>query len=91
MTASITPHLAAELRSQLAIKRVTKTQLSRDTGLSPSSISRYTAGTRDIPIRDLDEISHVLGVPAHVIVQRAEQRRDEASTPASPGSIPAGE
>ena len=78
MSADLTPHLATELRAQLGIQRATKARLSRDTGISTASLSRYFNGTRDVPVAQLDRLAHALGVPASVIVQRAEQRRAAA-------------
>lgn len=67
--------LAAEIRAEMAVKRISQSALGREVGIAQSSLSRYLANEpRDIPFQVLMDIAKALGVTPHELVERAERR-----------------
>lgn len=53
--------VAAELRSRRAYKRVTQSQVVRESGISASLIERLESGKRDMSLDELMTLARVLG------------------------------
>lgn len=83
--------VAAQLRAERAIARITIDELVARTGISKSSILRYLNGDRDITLNTVATIAKAIGVPHLSVLAAAESRVDEAQTQEEPeASTPAG-
>ena len=65
--------VAAELRSLAARKRISKTEIARQTGLSLTTVQRSFAADRKITLDDLQMLTTALNTSAGEIVKRAEE------------------
>ncbi|MEP1896894.1 MAG: helix-turn-helix transcriptional regulator [Alloalcanivorax venustensis] len=55
------------------LKRVTKSQLANDAGLSVSYLSQIISGQREPPISTIEKISGSLGIPSSLLVFLASE------------------
>lgn len=66
--------IATQIKAEMAAKDWKQSDLSKATGIVGSTLSRYLAGGRDIPLPVFAEIANALGLPMVEIAQRAERR-----------------
>lgn len=71
--------VAAELRSLAARKRISKTEIARQTGLPLTTVQRSFAADRKITLDDLQLLTAALNTSAGEIVTRAEETALAAS------------
>jgi len=64
--------IAAELRSELAIQKKTRTSLSQATGISVETLRRRLGGVKPFHMDELDSITRFLGIPLVDFVARTE-------------------
>lgn len=66
--------LAEQLRAERSAARLSQRKLAELTGMSEQTVMRYLNGTRDIPMSNLADLAHALGLSVQTVVERAEQR-----------------
>lgn len=71
MTTSLSETVAAEVRAELARKRVTGTKLASHMNVSHAYVSRRLSGETPFDVNDLDQIAQLLDVPATSFLARA--------------------
>lgn len=64
----------AELRSIMAVERLSQRDIAEQIGMSPITVNRYLNGHRDVPLVLLFAVAEASGVPANVIVERVGRR-----------------
>jgi transcriptional regulator with XRE-family HTH domain len=64
--------LANEIRAERARQRLTQAQVYSEAGLPRSTYVRLEGGDRAIDVEQLNAVARALGVPAAVLVERAE-------------------
>lgn len=75
---------AAELRAEMARKRVTGTELASVLGISQAAVSRRTVGDLPMDMNELQKITARLGLTVGAFVQRVDEAFEAASR--RPGS-----
>lgn len=66
--------IATQVKAEMAAKDWKQSDLSRATGIVNSTLSRYLAGGRDIPLPVFVDIAHALGLPINELIARATRR-----------------
>ena len=79
-----TEAVAAELRAERAAARLTVEELADLSGVHRGTLLRYLNAKRDIPVSTLVQIAEGLGVPAHLILERASERMSEKRSNVTP-------
>lgn len=74
--------VSAELRAIAARERVTGKELGERTGIPYTTLRRYLAGERDVPLAALIEMAAALDVLPGAILNTAMRRAEEDSRPA---------
>jgi hypothetical protein len=64
--------IAAELRSELAIQKKSRTSLSLATGMTTETLRRRLGGVKPFNMDELDSIVRFLGIPLVDFVARTE-------------------
>ena len=72
--ADIQSAIAVQIKAEMAAKDWKQADLSKATGIVGSTLSRYLAGGRDIPLPVFAEIAKALGLSMIELAQRAERR-----------------
>ena len=72
--ADIQAAIARQIKAEMAAKDWKQSDLSRATGIINSTLSRYLAGGRDIPLPVFADIANALGLSMIELAQRAERR-----------------
>lgn len=68
------PHqaVAAEVRAEMARKKVSQQEVARQLGVAQQTISRRITGDIPFDVAELAKIAQILGVPlSHFVVERA--------------------
>lgn len=68
--------IAVQIKAEMAAKDWKQADLSKATGIVGSTLSRYLAGARDIPLSVFAEIAKALGLSVSEIAARAQRRLD---------------
>jgi len=63
MTTSVTQSVAAEVRAELARKRIPQSDLAEVLGVSQAGISRRLSGATPFDVNELAAVAAFLGVP----------------------------
>jgi len=66
--------IAKQIKAEMAVKDWKQADLSKATGIVGSTLSRYLAGGRDIPLPAFLEIANALGLSIGELAQRAQRR-----------------
>lgn len=66
--------IATQIKAEMAAKDWKQADLSKATGIVGSTLSRYLAGGRDIPLPVFAEIANALDLSMIELAQRAERR-----------------
>lgn len=76
----------AQVRAEIAAKGLIQADVARMTGMPTSSLSRLLNDDLDRPfsLDDLGGIAEALGLPPHVIAERAERRMREEEAAGAP-------
>lgn len=74
--ADIQAAIATQIKAEMAAKDWKQADLSKATGIVGSTLSRYLAGGRDIPLPVYAEIAKALGLSMIELAQRAQRRLD---------------
>jgi len=61
--------IGTNLKRQMRMKKVKRNELAEATGLDRATISRYTAGTREMSIGNALKIADVLGISLDELVR----------------------
>lgn len=71
--------VAAQIRAELGVAKMSQAELARAIGVHPATISRYldTESPRDIKWKDYAEIAKTLGLTPQELAERAERRLNE--------------
>lgn len=68
--------IAKQIKAEMAYKGWKQADLSKATGIVGSTLSRYLAGGRDIPLPVFVEIANALDLSIVELAQRAQRRLD---------------
>lgn len=68
--------LATQVRAELAAKGWKQPDLAEASGIPTSTLQRYLAGARDIPLPAFAEIANALGLSMVELASRAQRRLD---------------
>ena len=68
--------IAVQIKAEMAAKDWKQTDLSKATGIVGSTLSRYLAGARDIPLPVFADIAKALGLSMIELAARAQRRLD---------------
>lgn len=63
-----------QIKAEMGAKNWNQADLAGKVGMATSTLSRYLAGTRDMPLPVFAEISLALGLPIEETLARAERR-----------------
>lgn len=66
--------IAVQIKAEMAAKDWKQADLVKATGIVNSTLSRYLAGGRDIPLPVFVDICHALGLPIGELIARAQRR-----------------
>jgi transcriptional regulator with XRE-family HTH domain len=71
--------VAAQIRAELGVAKMSQAELARAIGVHPATISRYLdiENPRDIRWDDFAEIAKALGLTPRELVERAERRMED--------------
>lgn len=72
-TSTRSAQIAAEVRAEMARKRVTGTTLAEATGMSQPTLSRRLSGAIAFDIDELHEVAGVLGLTVTELLARAAE------------------
>lgn len=72
--------IVTQIKAEMGANGWNQADLAAKAGMATSTLSRYLAGTRDMPLPAFAEISRALDLSIAELVERSE-RRQEASTP----------
>lgn len=61
--ARMNDHVVAKVRAELAYRRVSRSELARRTGISPTSMARRLSGEVVLNLEEVEEIADALEVP----------------------------
>lgn len=73
MAGSLPQYVAAEVRAQLARKRISGTALAEKMNVSGAYISRRLTGEVPFDVADLEQIGQILDVPAIRFLEDADR------------------
>lgn len=68
--------IAVQIKAEMAAKDWKQADLSKATGIVGSTLSRYLAGSRDIPLPVFADIAKALGLSMMELAARAQRRLD---------------
>lgn len=66
--------LIVQLRVELAERDMSQQELAAALDMPAGTVSRYMKGHRSVPMPTFFRIAEILGVPAKVLMERAEAR-----------------
>jgi transcriptional regulator with XRE-family HTH domain len=66
--------IAGQIKAEMAFKGWKQADLAKATGIVGSTLSRYLAGGRDIPLPVFADIANALDLSMIELAQRAERR-----------------
>ncbi|WP_219820507.1 helix-turn-helix domain-containing protein [Pseudoclavibacter sp. RFBA6] len=66
--------VAAQVRAEIAANGQSVAGLARELDMNRETLDRWVKGTRSMTVATLRQIASVLGVEAHEILRRAEER-----------------
>lgn len=81
LATELIPAIAAEIRTQATLDRIQHKTVAERSGIPYSTLRRYLAGERDIPVTALIAICEALNVDPGLILQRATRRAEEDARP----------
>lgn len=64
--------VTAEIRAEMARRRVTITTLADEIGMSRAALARKLRGDRPVTLHEAERIAAALGTPLSTITRRAE-------------------
>lgn len=70
--------ITAQIKAELGAKDWKQADLTAATGIPTSTLSRYLAGLRDIPLPVFAEICLALGLTIPELLERAQRRQGNA-------------
>jgi transcriptional regulator with XRE-family HTH domain len=68
--------MAAQIKAEIAAKDWKQPDLAQASGIPTSTLHRYLAGQRDIPLPAFAEIANALGLSMLELATRAQRRLD---------------
>lgn len=68
--------MAAQIKAEIAVKDWKQRDLAQASGIPTSTLHRYLAGQRDIPLPAFAEIANALGLSMLELAARAQRRLD---------------
>jgi transcriptional regulator with XRE-family HTH domain len=74
--AEIQKAIAVQIKAEMAAKDWKQADLAKATGIVGSTLSRYLAVGRDIPLPVFVDIAQALGLPLSELIGRAQRRLD---------------
>lgn len=80
-SAGINAAVAAELRAERGAQKVTVDALAQRSGIPKRTLLRLLNAERGIALGPLAAIAEALGVPASLVVSRAEERLGREASP----------
>lgn len=81
---TLAENLVLEIKAELGRRDQSRSDLAADLGLSRQGMSNKLNGHSELTITELEKVSKTFGIPARILVARAEQA--EAGTIADPAA-----
>lgn len=82
--------VGAQMRAEIAAHNQSVKSAAEAMDIQRRVLIRYLDGERNIPISVVVRLAHVLGMPVHLIVQRAEARGHDQHQSLPPPATPEG-
>jgi transcriptional regulator with XRE-family HTH domain len=79
--------VTVQIKAEMAAKDWKQADLAAAAGMATSTLSRYLAGNRDIPLPVFAEICLALGLAVPELLARAERRHKENARQRSEGRV----
>ncbi|HEX9089786.1 MAG TPA: helix-turn-helix transcriptional regulator [Arthrobacter sp.] len=71
--------MTVQIRAEIAALGWKQSDLAAAVGMPTSSLHRYLAGVRDIPLPVFIEIAHALGLSLTELLARGQRRQDSSN------------
>ena len=87
---TLAENLVLEIKAELGRRDQSRSDLAADLGLSRQGLSNKLNGHSELTITELEKVSKTFGIPARILVARAEQAEAGAvADPAAPADTAA--
>ena len=87
---TLAENLVLEIKAELGRRDQSRSDLAADLGLSRQGMSNKLNGHSELTITELEKVSKTFGIPARILVARAEQAEtDTVTVPVAPADTAA--